>query len=151
MIRGNLWAVTRERGITLKSGREHSPAASRIRVTFARKTLRRLLDKHGERHVELVLDAILGDQRGRTRNREGNAAELYGATIQAVSELLRRHPQLATGDVPSLLREIDLGALRRRAKAMNAGPVSATMLTLLTMVLVDTGGDDWMILEGEAA
>ncbi len=144
MSRGSLWAVARERGITLKSGRDHSPAASRERTTYARKTLRRLMDKHGEEHVGRVLDVILGDERGRRRNREGNAAELYGATLTAVSELLRRHPQLAE-EGPAILREIDLGALRRRAKAMKAGPVSQTMLTLLTLALVDTGADeDWM-------
>lgn len=150
MTQGNLWAVVRERGVVLKTGREHSPAASRVRTTFAKQTIRRLMDRHGEDHVGKVLDAILGDERGHQRNREGNAAELYAATITAVSELLARHPHLAAGKTNDLLRDLDLGAVRRKALKMNAGPVWQTMLALMTLALIDDGADEAWLRE-EAA
>ncbi|WP_245425312.1 hypothetical protein [Phyllobacterium brassicacearum] len=70
--------------------------------------------EHGEAHLRLVLQLIVGTP--------ANAIELYAGIIKAVSSLLARNPDLIGRR--TLLQDfdaIDLGSLRRKAEMMEVG------------------------------
>lgn len=97
----------------------------RPRETHARRHLRRLVDRHGEGHVLFVVRTIV-----ETRN---NAGELWSETIQAVSDIVLRHP--AWTEPASRWLEafdgIELGPLRARAIAVGVGSKRSNLRALL--------------------
>lgn len=137
----DIWKVARECGVILREGLEHSPTSRKPRECFCRPTLREIGQDHGEDHLRLILMLMTGTKI--------NSAELYADMIKAVSSVLVRKPDLMRR--PSLVEDfnaIDLGDLRRKAKAMNA-PVAATdvLRVLLTLRFFEPlPGDliDWM-------
>lgn len=123
----DLWKVARECGVILREGHEHSPTSRRPRECFCKPTLREIGQDHGEDHLRLVLMLMTGTK--------ANSAELYADMIKAVSSVLLRKPELMRR--PTLVDDfnaIELGELRRKAKAMNC-PVATTdvLRVLLTL------------------
>jgi hypothetical protein len=123
----DIWKVARECGVILREGHEHSPTSRKPRECFCKPTLREIGQDQGEDHLRLVLMLMTGTKI--------NSAELYADMIKAVSSVLVRKPDLMRRS--SLVEDfnaIDLGDLRRKAKAMNA-PVATTdvLRVLLTL------------------
>ena len=123
----NVLKVTRALGIKVLDAREHSPTMVRPKHCFCMPTLQKICI-HGEDHLTIVLKLII-----ETR---GNAAELWAATITAISGLLLAMPWLEHRglDLFDQFDRIDLAALRRRAKAIkrtNKQEVWAVMFNLL--------------------
>jgi hypothetical protein len=123
----NVLKVTRALGIKVLDAREHSPTSIRPKHCFCMPTLQKVC-AHGEEHLAVVLKLIV--------ETKGNAAELWAATITAISELLRTMPWLVERglDLYEAFDRIDLNALRRRAKAIkrvNRQEVWAVMFNLL--------------------
>lgn len=142
--RVNIHKVTRECGVRLVAAREHSPASRRPGECFCKPTVREIGQRWGEGHLRLVLMLMTGTR--------ANARELYADMMKAVARLLAGNPDLVRR--PSLVDEfndIDLGRLRRQAKAMRCGvPTSDVLLVLLSVKFkaVDSGQT---IETGEAA
>ena len=123
----NVLKVTRALGIKVLDAREHSPTMVRPKHCFCMPTLQKVV-ANGEDHLTMVLKLII-----ETR---GNAAELWAATITAISGLLLAMPWLEHRglDLFDQFDRIDLAALRRRAKAIkrtNKQEVWAVMFNLL--------------------
>lgn len=125
----DVWKVAEQCGVKLLRPADHRPNRRRPRQCFAKKTLKKIGQRHGEDHLALTLRLIV--------ETEGNAAELYSETIQAVSGMLANEEIAARGG--ALFDEfdaIDLGEMRRRAKAMRCGlPLAHIMRVLLAIRL----------------
>lgn len=139
----NIYKVTRECGVRLAAAREHSTASRRPFDCFCKPTVREIGQRWGEGHLRLVLMLMTGTRV--------NARELYADMMKAVARLLAGNPDLIRR--PSLVDEfnsIDLGKLRRQAKAMGCGvPTSDVLLVLLNMRLCSDTSPN--ALTGEAA
>lgn len=114
----DIYRVARQCGVILREAYDHSPTSRRPRECFCKSTLREIGRQYGEDHLRLVLMLMTG-----TRH---NSAELYADTIRAVSSLLARRPELARrATLVDEFNDLDLGALRRRARLLNC-PVATT-------------------------
>lgn len=114
----DIWKVARECGVILREGFEHSPTSRKPRECFCKPTLREIGHQHGEDHLRLVLMLMTGTKE--------NSAELYADMIKAVSSVLVRKADLMRrSTLVDDFNAIDLGDLRRKARAMNA-PVATT-------------------------
>lgn len=123
----DVYEIARQCGVILREAHDHSPTSRRPRECFCKPTLREIGRAHGADHLRLVLMLMTG-----TRS---NSAELYADMIRAVSSLLQRRPDLVRR--PSFVddfNEIDLGALRRKAKAMNCPVAITDVLRVLLML-----------------
>lgn len=84
---------------------------------------------------------------------KANAAELYADMMRAVSSVLVRNPELIRR--PSLISDfngIDLGSLRRKAKAMNCGiPTTHVLRVLIGIRFYKPLQGDLLDMIGEAA
>jgi len=110
----NIHKVARECGVILLDWQHHSPTSRKARECYCKPTLREIGRRYGEEHLRLVLMLVTGNKR--------NAGELFADVLKAVSRLLIANPELVRR--PSLVSDfdaIDLGALRRDAKAMKYG------------------------------
>lgn len=107
----NVLKVTRALGVKVLDASQHSPTSVRPKHCFCMPTLQKVC-AHGEPHLTVVLKLII--------ETKGNAAELWAATITAISELLLAMPWLIHRglDLFDQFDRIDLAALRRRAKAI---------------------------------
>jgi len=119
--------VTRPLGIKVLDASLHSPTSVRPKHCFCLPTLQKVV-RHGEDHLTIVLRLIV--------ETNGNATELWAATITAISELLLAMPWLVERglDMFDEFDRIDLAALRRRAKAIrraNKQEIWAIMFNLL--------------------
>ncbi|PST19734.1 hypothetical protein C7U61_14685 [Rhizobium sp. JAB6] len=106
--------VARQCGVLLRDWRHHSPSSRKARECYCKPTVREIGRRYGEEHLRLVLMLVTGSQR--------NADELFADVLKAVSRLLIANPELVRR--PTLISDfnaIDLGALRRGAKAMKYG------------------------------
>jgi len=126
MIRqtGDIHKVLRPLGIRLISAADNSPTMDRRKVCVCRRTLKKIITTQGEGHLSLVLKLIVQS--------EGNETELYRDTILAMSGLIAAFPELET--MPTLFEwmdELDLHALRWKAKDTKVYPVHKAMQTLL--------------------
>lgn len=101
------------------------------RECFAKKTLKKIGQRHGEAHLALTLRLIV-----ETRD---NATELYSETIQAVSALLENPAIEARGGV--LFEQFDRIALAKiREEAKHLGlrlPLAHVMRVLIAVQLRD--------------
>jgi hypothetical protein len=107
--------------------------------------LREIGQSHGERHLRLVLMLMTGTKV--------NSAELYADMIKAVSSVLIRKPELVSrASLVDDFNAIDLGSLRRKARAMNC-PVATTdvIRVLLTLRFYQPMQFDLLEWIGEAA
>lgn len=122
--RCDIFKVARQCGVILRDGHLHSPTSRKPYECFCKPTVRAIGKEYGEEHLKLVLMLMTGTR--------GNAAELYADMITAVSHLLERNPDLARR--PTLIQDfdtIDLGSLRRKAKAMRLGIETWKVLVVL--------------------
>lgn len=134
---GDIHKVIRPLGIRLVDVSEHSPTMDRRKVCACRRTLRKLINAHGEGHLSLVLKLIVQS--------EGNSTELYRDTILAVSGLIASFPEIEA--MPTLfdwMDELDLHDMRWKAKDTRVYPVHKAMQTLLVVYFEEA-------IKGEAA
>lgn len=121
---GNIRALERATGIrVLPNTQLHQlgmPKACHCGIT-----LKRLMVKYGQGHIEQVIDLLC-----QSRN---NSTELYSATITAVADLLHDHPELLQlgGGLYDLFDDIDLGQIKQLAREANQQKQSLIMKTLL--------------------
>jgi hypothetical protein len=143
--RCDIYKVARQCGVILRDGHLHSPTSRKPFECYCKPTVRDIGREHGEDHLKLVLMLMTG-----TRS---NAAELYADMITAVSHLIERNPDLTRR--PTLTQDfdaIDLGSLRRKAKAMRLGIETWKVLVVLlsTKFFTPIQGD-LLDMIGEAA
>jgi hypothetical protein len=93
----------------------------RPRECFSKSTLRRIGREHGEAHLALVLRLIVES--------EGNAAELYGATIEAVSRVVLSGLVRADSALFEAFDRIDLADVRIWALAVKGEASAADFMT----------------------
>ncbi|KAB2798961.1 hypothetical protein F9L06_10175 [Brucella anthropi] len=141
----DIYKVARQCGVILRASCDHSPTSRKPRECFCKPTLREIGREHGEDHLRLVLQLMVGTVP--------NSRELFADMIKAVSSVIVRNPELIKRR--TLLDDfdaIDLGSLRRKAKAMNCGMPTTHVLRVLISVRFyqPIQGDllDWI---GEAA
>ncbi|KAB2701333.1 hypothetical protein [Brucella lupini] len=137
----DIYKVARQCGVILRASCDHSPTSRKPRECFCKPTLREIGREHGEDHLRLVLQLMVGTVP--------NSRELFADMIKAVSSVLVRNPELVRRR--TLLDDfdaIDLGSLRRKAKAMNCGlPTSHVLRVLITVRFYEPiQGDllDWL-------
>lgn len=142
----DIYRVARQCGVKLYDGFLHSPTSRKPFDCYCKPTLKEIGNEQGEDHLRLALMLMTGTKT--------NAAELYSDMIKAVSAVLRQNPHLVKR--PTLIEDfnaIDLGTLRRKAKAMNCAlPTSHVLRVLLSLRFYEPlQGDiiDW--LQREAA
>ncbi len=120
----DIYKIARQCGVKLFDGHLHSPTSRKPFECYCKPTVRDIGRDNGEDHLKLVFMLMTG-----TRT---NAAELYADMIRAVSSVLVRNPSLVKS--PTLVSDfnaIDLGSLRRKAKAMNCGIPTTHVLRVL--------------------
>lgn len=142
----DIYRVTRQCGVKLFDGHLHSPTSRKAMECYCKPTLKDIGRENGEDHLKLVLMLMTGTP--------ANSRELYADMIKAVSSLLVQNPTLVRS--PSLVGDfnaIDLGSLRRKAKAMNCGIPTTHVLRVLVGVRFfrPIQGDLIDMITGEAA
>lgn len=129
--RTDIWRVAEQCGVRLVDPDAHAWRQRRPRECFAKKTLKKIGQRHGEAHLALTLRLIVETY--------GNAAELYSETIQAVSSLVANPAIEARGG--ALFEQFDrisLGEVRHQAKMLGVGlPLAHVMRVLLAVRLAD--------------
>ncbi|MCV0395458.1 MAG: hypothetical protein K5872_22180 [Rhizobiaceae bacterium] len=128
--RCDTWRVAEACGVRLMRP-EQSRQQRRPRECFAKRTLKRIGQRHGEAHLALVLRLIV--------ETDGNAAELGRDTIVAISGLLAANPALLDrgGALFDDFDRIDLMAVRLKAKELSVGLSTAeTMRVLLALEMI---------------
>lgn len=126
----DIFRVAEQCGVRLVRPDQLRFGQRRARDCYAKKTLKKIGQRHGEPHLALVLRLIV-----ETR---GNAAELYSETISSISALLVASPWLVDrgGQLFDQFDEIDLGDVRRQARALSAGiPLGHVMRVLIALRL----------------
>ncbi len=117
---GDIHKVIRPLGIKLVDAVDYRANMDRRKVCTCPRTLRKVINHHGEGHLSLVLKLIVQS--------EGNDAELYRDTILSLSGLLADFPQIEA--MPTLfdwMDELDLNAARWEAKDSKVYPVHKSM------------------------
>ncbi|MER8615988.1 hypothetical protein NKG99_03905 [Mesorhizobium sp. M1409] len=134
--RCDVWRVAEQCGVRLVDPDAHAWRQRRPRECFAKKTLKKIGQRHGEAHLALTLRLIVETC--------GNAAELYSETIQAVSTLVANPSIEARGG--ALFEQFDrisLAEIRHQAKVLDVGlPLAHVMRVLLAVRLADGIVDD---------
>lgn len=106
--------VARQCGVLLRDWRHHSPTSRKARECYCKPTVREIGRRYGEDHLRLVLMLVTGSKP--------NAGELFADVLKAVSKLLIANPELVRrASLVTDFNAIDLGAIRRGAKAMKYG------------------------------
>lgn len=129
--RTDIWRVAEQCGVRLADPDSHGWRQRRPRECFAKKTLKKIGQRHGEAHLALTLRLIVETY--------GNATELYSETIQAVSALVANPSIEARGG--ALFEQFDrisLAEIRHQAKQLGVGlPLSHVMRVLLAVQLTN--------------
>lgn len=110
--RCDIWRVSEQCGVRLADPDSHGWRARRPRECFAKKTLKKIGQRHGEAHLALTLRLIVETYE--------NGTELYSETIQAVSALIANPSIEARGG--KLFDEFDqirLAEVRHQAKTLS--------------------------------
>ncbi len=104
--RGKIDQLARECGVEILPC--HKARRGRTyKVTHARRTLQRMLRRHGHGHVRLTLRCIVDSSRA-------NACELHDDTIGAVSDVLAHNPEIANMDgLLDAFEGVSLAKIRR--------------------------------------
>lgn len=143
--RCDIYKVARQCGVKLFDGHLHSPTSRKPFECYCKPTVREIGREYGEDHLRLVFMLMTGTK--------ANAAELYADMIKAVSSILIQNPALVRS--PSLVGDfnaIDLGSLRRKAKAMNCGiPTTHVLRVLIGVKFYKPLHGDLLDMIGEAA
>ena len=127
--RCDIYRVARQCGVILRDSFDHSPTSRKPRECFCKPTLREIGREHGEDHLRLVLQLMVGTAQ--------NSMLIYSDVVKAVSAVLIQCPDLIhSRTLVSDFDAIDLGMLRAKAKAMNCGiPTTHVLRVLLMMIL----------------
>ncbi|MEX2739935.1 hypothetical protein AB3480_00550 [Rhizobium mongolense] len=144
--RCDIYKVARQCGVKLFDGHLHSPTSRKPFECYCKPTVREIGRDHGEDHLRLVFMLMTGTR--------ANAAELYADMIKAVSSILVQNPTLVrSSSLVGDFNAIDLGSLRRKAKAMNCGIPTTHVLRVLIGVKFfrPVQGDLIDMITGEAA
>ncbi|MCV9997347.1 hypothetical protein OE766_03725 [Pararhizobium sp. YC-54] len=143
--RCDVYKVARECNVRLVDARLHSPASRRPFECYCKPTVREIGAKHGEGHLRLVLQLMTGTRQ--------NARELYADMLKAVSRLLAQNPDLINRrTLVADFDSINLGSLRRKAKAMRCGiPASDVLLVLISVKFFQPVQGDMLEMIGDAA
>jgi hypothetical protein len=122
--RCDIWRVAEQCGIRLVDPDAHAWRQRRPRECFAKKTLKKIGQRHGEAHLALTLRLIV-----ETRD---NAAELYSENIQAVSALVA-NPAIEArgGKLFEQFDRISLAEVRHQAKMLAVGLPLAHVIRVL--------------------
>jgi hypothetical protein len=143
--RCDIYKVARQCGVKLYDGHLHSPTSRKPFDCYCKPTVREIGREYGEDHLRLVFMLMTGNR--------ANAAELYSDMIKAVSSVLIQNPELVRS--PSLVSDfnvLDLGSLRRKAKAMNCGiPTTHVLRVLIGVKFYKPVQGDLLDMIGEAA
>lgn len=142
--RCDIYKVARQCGVVLLNSNLHSPTSRKPFECYCKPTVREI-GANGEDHLRLVFMLMTG-----TRT---NASELYADMIRAVSSILLRNPDLQKSKtLVSDFDRIDLGSLRRKAKAMNCGiPTTHVLRVLIGIKFYQPVQGDLLDMIGEAA
>ncbi len=143
--RCDIYKVARQCGVRLYDGHLHSPTGRKPFDCYCKPTVREIGTDQGEDHLRLVLMLMTGTKT--------NAGELYADMLKAVSSVLVQNPSLVRS--PTLTDDfnaIDLGSLRRKAKAMNCGiPTTHVLRVLIGIRFYKPLQGDLLDMIGEAA
>lgn len=125
--RCDIWRVAEQCGVRLVDPDAHAWRERRPRECYAKKTLKKIGQRHGEAHLALTLRLIV--------ETSGNAAELYSETIQAVSALLE-NPSIEArgGALFDQFDRISLGEVRHQAR-MLSGLSDLSLLQVMRVLL----------------
>jgi hypothetical protein len=119
--RCDIHRVAAQCGVQLMDAARHSITGRHDRQCFCKPTLRRIGRRHGEGHLALVLRLIVES--------EGNAGELFSATIEAVSNVLLSNLVTVDAELFAAFDQIDLGELRIWALAAKGEASAADFMT----------------------
>lgn len=141
----DIYRVARQCGVKLFDGHLHSPTSRKPFECYCKPTVRDIGQEHGEDHLRLVFRLMTGTKV--------NAAELYSDMIKAVSSLIIQNPILEKrSTLVNDFDRIDLGSLRRKAKAMNCGiPTTHVLRVLIGIRFFEPIQGDLLDMIGEAA
>ncbi len=141
----DIYKVARQCGVRLFDGHLHSPTSRKPMECYCKPTVREIGRENGEDHLKLVFMLMTGTR--------ANAAELYADMIRAVSSVLIQNPALVrSSSLVSDFNALDLGSLRRKAKAMNCGiPTTHVLRVLIGVKFFKPVQGDLLDMIGEAA
>ena len=129
--RGKIDRLVRECGVEILPC--HKARRGRTyKVTHARRTLQRVLRRHGPGHVRLTLKCIVESSRA-------NASELHDDTIAAVSDVLAQNPEIAGMDgLLDAFEGLNLANIRRtQARAFRTARRHRIAAVLVDRLLKD--------------
>jgi hypothetical protein len=143
--RCDIYKIARQCGVKLFDGHLHSPTSRKPFECYCKPTVREIGTVHGEEHLKLVFMLMTGNRN--------NAAELYSDMIKAVSSVIIRNPELQKrSTLVNDFDRIDLGSLRRKARAMNCGiPTTHVLRVLIGIKFYQPVQGDLLDMIGEAA
>jgi hypothetical protein len=124
----NLSRVARQCGVTLVDGAENRSSGRKPGLCSCKPTAREIGQRYGEAHLALVF---------RLCTETGNGLELHAATLQALSYLVAIEVMPIGSALFEAFDRIDLGHVRRMAKAM-PGSTANNMVALLYPMLAGT-------------
>ncbi|ANN59642.1 hypothetical protein A9174_24945 [Mesorhizobium loti NZP2037] len=124
----DIFAIARACGVKLHESADSRSSGRQPGHCYCKPTLRAIGRRHGEAHLALVLKVI---------NSTGNGLELHAATLQAVSYLILVEVMPIGSALFEAFDRIDLGHVRRMARAM-PGLTSNNMVALLYPMLAGT-------------
>jgi hypothetical protein len=144
-FRCDIYKVARQCGVKLFDGHLHSPTSRKPFECYCKPTVREIGREQGEDHLKLVFMLMTGTK--------ANAAELYADMIKAVSSILVQNPALVkSATLTNDFDAIDLGSLRRKAKAMNCGiPTTHVLRVLIGVKFYQPVQGDLLDMIGDAA
>jgi hypothetical protein len=120
--RCDIFKVAGQCGIRILKPALSTSAARGNRTYFCAGTLRRIGRRHGEAHLALVLRLIVESA--------GNATELFGDTITAVSNILLSRLVEAGSELYAAFDSIDLGELRAWSTVTKGEGTTAHTMTV---------------------
>ncbi|ESY21423.1 hypothetical protein [Mesorhizobium sp. LNJC394B00] len=124
----DIHAIARTCGVTLHDSADNRSTGRKPGHCYCKPAVRDIGRRYGESHLALVLKLI---------NSTGNGLELHAATLQAVSYLVRIEVMPIGSGLFEALDRIDLGHVRRLAKAM-PGSTANNMVAMLYPMLAGT-------------
>ncbi|KQZ29137.1 hypothetical protein ASD50_18265 [Mesorhizobium sp. Root552] len=124
----NLHRVARQCGVTLVDAEDNRSSGRKPGLCACKPTARAIGQAHGEAHLALVF---------RLCTETGNGLELHAATLQALSFLILVEVIPIGSALFEAFDRIDLGHVRRLARAM-PGSTKHNMVALLYPMLTGT-------------
>jgi hypothetical protein len=132
----DIYRIALAAGVTLHDAEENRTSGRKPGHCYCKPAVRAIGRAHGESHLALVLKLI---------NQTGNGRELHAATLQAVSYLVRIEAMPIGSALFDAFDRIDLGHVRRMARAM-PGSTAHNMAAMLYPMLASAA-----LFEKEAA